>query len=342
MDPATHALTSFALARGFFPRRSWPFTIGVVLAGTLADVDLLTLLFGPRAYLDGHHTVTHSLICTVVIIAISAAFVDQCRARFLKRGAIVSNTAAESFAIIVLAASGAVALHLLMDLTCSQGIALLWPFGTVRFAWDCVRSLDPWILTLLLAGLLLPEIFRLVGSEIGAREKSPRGRNGALVALTLIVIYVGARAVLHNNAEGQLDAHTYRGESPRRVAVFPDSSSAINWRGVVETTTQICTIDLGATESFDPEGALCVHKPEESQILAAAQKTETAQKFLQATRLPKARVDTTEEGSEIVLRDMRDIAQNDSTHALAARILLDRSGQVTNQKILWARTVHLR
>src|SRR4029077_14752429 len=49
---AAHLLTSFTLARGFFPRRTWWFVVGVALAGTLADLDLLSELFGSGAYLS--------------------------------------------------------------------------------------------------------------------------------------------------------------------------------------------------------------------------------------------------------------------------------------------------
>src|SRR5262249_13772577 len=223
-------------------------------------------------------------------------------------------------------------------------VTLLWPFHPTRFAWDFLPEIDPWILALLIAGMFLPELFRLVGTEIGAKQKSPRGRNGALVALALLVFYVGVRVVAHGNALARLDAHSYRGESPRQVGAFPDSFSPITWHGVVETASQVCTVDVSeaGTWRFDPESAVCAHKPEDSAALTTAQKTQTALAFLQATQFPKATVGATSEGFEVVLRDMRDIAQNESLHALAARILLDRKAQVTSQSIVWASSVTLR
>jgi hypothetical protein len=71
VDPATHALTSFALARGIFPRRPWWFVLGVVLAGTIADLDLVSALVGPGAYLSTRHTITHSILGTLPVIAVS-------------------------------------------------------------------------------------------------------------------------------------------------------------------------------------------------------------------------------------------------------------------------------
>jgi inner membrane protein len=191
---------------------------------------------------------------------------------------------------------------------------------------------------------LLPELFGLVGSEIGAKEKAPRGRIGAIAALLLVLLYVGARATLHGNAVAQLDAHTYRGESARRLAAFADPLSLVTWHGVVETSTQICTVNVPAAEGtrFDPESALCAHKPEASPALAKAQQALSMKTFLQAARFPKAIVGPTADGTEVVVRDMRDIAENEKRYAVAVYILLDWKGQVTSQVIIWASDLRLR
>jgi inner membrane protein len=244
----------------------------------------------------------------------------------------------------LIAATLAAVVHVLMDLCASAGVALLWPWRETRFAWDWLPGVDPWILALLLAGILLPELFGLVGSEIGTKDTAPRGRNGAIAALLLLMIYIGARATLHGNAVAQLDAHTYRGESPRRLAAIADPVSLLTWHGVVETATQICAVDAPASESnrFDPESGLCVHKPEDSPELITAQQTDTMKQFLQAARFPKASVGTTEDGTEVVARDVSNSEGDETRLAVAVRILLDRKGQVTSQKMLWASEVHLR
>lgn len=343
MDPATHALTSFALARGIFPRQPWRFVLGVAFAGTVADVDLVSALVGPGAYLFAGHTVTHSILGTVTVILAVVVMYSLLRSKNAppqKAG----PTSDAGIAMLLIAATLAAVLHVLMDLGSSAGVALLWPWRATRFACDWLPRVDPWILALLLAGILLPELFGLVGSEIGAKDKAPRGRNGAIVALVLVLIYVGARATLHGNAVAQLDAHTYRGESPRRLAVFADPISMINWHGVVETATRICTVDVPASGNarFDPESALCVYKPEDSPLLAAAQQTEAVKKFLQSTHFPKASVGAAEDGTEVVVRDVRDSAQHESRFAVAVRVLLDRKGRVTSQEMLWASEVQLR
>jgi inner membrane protein len=191
---------------------------------------------------------------------------------------------------------------------------------------------------------LLPELFGLVGSEIGAKEKSPRGRNAAIAALVLVLIYVGVRATLHGNAVAQLDAHTYRGEPARRLAAFADPVSLVTWHGVVETDLQICTVSVPATQGtrFDPEGGVCVHKPAESPALAAARQTNATKHFLQAARFPRASVGKTEDGTEVVVRNARDSAEDQKRFAVAVRVLLDQNGRVTSRALVWASEVRLR
>jgi len=354
VDPATHALTSFALARGIFPRRPWWFVLGVVIAGTIADADLVSAVFGPGAYLFARYTFTHSILGTVAVIAVAVGAARLLRPKSgpsrnrirdaenaLQKAAATKEA---GIATLLIAATMAAVLHVLMDVCTSAGVALLWPWRVTRFAWDWLPGVDLWILAFLLAGTLLPELFGLVGSEIGAKDRAPRGRTGAIAALMLVLIYVGARATLHGNAVAQLDAHTYRGESPRRLAAFAEPLSLVTWHGVVETATQICTVSVPAVEStrFDPESAVCVHKPEDSPALAAAEQTEATKKFLQSGRFPKASVGATEDGTEVVVREVRNSAVAETRFAVAVRVLLDRNGQVTSQKILWASEVHLR
>lgn len=354
MDPVAHALTSFALARGIFPRRPWWFALCVVLAGTIADVDLASALAGPGAYLFARQTITHSILGTAAVVAVALGAAQLLRLKrrpsrtpvrdaenALQKAAATQDT---GIATLLIAGTLAAALHVVMDVCTSAGVALLWPWRETRFAWDWLPSVDPWILALLLAGILLPELFGLVGSEIGMKATAPRGRNGAIAALVLVLIYVGARATLHGNAVAQLDAHTYRGESPQRLAAFADPVSLVTWHGVVETSTQICTVNVAASESarFDPESGLCVHKPEDSPALAAAEQTEATKNFLQAARFPKASVGTTDDGTEVVVRDMRNSAQIETRLAVGVRVLLDRKGQVKTQQLLWASEAHLR
>ena len=306
-------------------------------------MDLLSTFAGPAAYLSLRQTFTHSIWGTVAAIAVAVGI-----ALLLGRKKLPSQQtdAAKNLGIPALlgATSLAGALHVLMDEGTSVGVALLWPWRATRFAWDWLPRVDPWILVLLLAGLLLPELFRLVGSEIGTKNTAPRGRNGAIAAFALVLIYIGVRATLHGNAIAQLDAHTYRGESPRQLAAFADPISLITWRGIVETSTQICTFSVPTTlgTRFDPESGECVHKPEDSPTLALAVQTESVKKFMQSARFPKASVGATDDGMEVAIRDVRDPAEEATRLSVAVRVLLNSKGKLKSQEILWANQISLK
>jgi membrane-bound metal-dependent hydrolase YbcI (DUF457 family) len=333
VDIASHALASFALARGFFPRRRWPVVLGMLFAGTFADVDLLSALFGPAAYFAARRTFTHSLLGTLVVVALAILFT-----RYLDKKQIAPLVAlAPPLAI-------AAALHLLLDLFQSEGIVLLWPIGPTRFAMDWLPSVDPWILAILIAGILVPELFHLVSSEIGAKDKAPRGRNGAIVAFAWIAVYAGARALLHSGSVASLEPHSYRGESARAVGAFPDGLSMLTWHGVVETQSLLCRVEVpaGPGKNFDPESADCLYKPEASPELEAAQKTDVARAYLRAMPFPRAAVAKTQDGYEVVLRSMRDLAEGETRHRLAARILLDSHFAISSEALIWLSDAHLR
>jgi membrane-bound metal-dependent hydrolase YbcI (DUF457 family) len=305
----------------------------MLIAGTLADVDLLSELFGPAAYFAARRTFTHSLLGTLVVIVLAVLL-----ARALGKKQI------EPLSALLLPLGVAAALHPLLDLFQSEGVELLWPFRAERFAMDWLPSLDPWILAILLAGILAPEFLRLVSSEIGAKDKNPRGRNGAIVAMAMIAVYIGGRALLHSGSIASLEPHSYDGQSARRVAAFPDALSILTWHGVVETQSLLCQAEVASAsgKGFDPESADCLHKPGASPELDAAQNTRIAREYLKAMPFPRAVVAKTQDGYEVVIRSMRDLAEGENRHRVAARILLDSRFGISSEDFVWTGDVHLR
>jgi len=321
------------MARGFFPRRRWPTVFGIVCAGTLADVDLLSAFFGPATYFAARRTFTHSLVGFIVIVVLSVLI-----ARYS------GKRQPEFFSALLLPVAAAAAVHLLLDLSQSEGVAVLWPFSSVRLAVNWLPSIDPWIMAIFVTGICVPELFHLITSEIGVKDKTPRGRNGSLIAFAVIVAYLGARGFLHFSSATLLDPHSYGGESARRVDAFPDALSLLTWHGVVETQSLLCLVDVpvGPGKNFDPEIADCLHKPEVSLELDAAQKTDVAREYVRALPFPRAAVAKTSDGYEVVIRSMRDAAEHETRHRLAARILLDRRFGITSEELVWLSEVRLR
>lgn len=329
MDPITHGLASYVLKRAAFPRLARPATLAMVIAGTFADIDGQSARFGPAAFLAFYRTCFHSLLAAVLFsVAATLPFLV---------GKPPSTEKRTSPAVIFMAALSASVLHLLMDVCQTAGVALFWPFSPRRFALDWVAHLDLWILGILLAGVLLPALSGLVTDEIGAKSKGPKGRFGASVALAVLLLYFGARSILHNSAVVAVQSRAYRGESPRRTAVFAESASPFRWQGIVETESALheVEVEVGQAAKFDPDSARTSYKPEPSPSLDAARNTAVAHRFLQAARFPKASVEKTPEGFHITLRDFPYTRDTRSGLRVQATIETDPAGKVLSQQLSW-------
>jgi membrane-bound metal-dependent hydrolase YbcI (DUF457 family) len=329
MDPLTQALASYTLKRAAFPRVARSTTIAMLLAGTIADIDVLSRFAGPSAFLTFYRTYFHSFLAALLFdLLVTLPF-------FLRQREPKDEQ--PSPLPVFAAALSASVLHLLLDLCQSTGVELFWPFATRRFALDWLPHLDLWILGILLAGILLPALSRLVIEEIGAKSKGPRGKVGASLALAGMLLYIVLRFVLHGNALAALESRTYRGESPRHAAAFPESSSPFRWHGIVETASALhdVEVEVGPAASFDPDSAVTSYKPEPSAALDAARETAVARRFLQAARFPKASVEKTPDGFQVLLRAFpyaRDASSGLRIHAL---IETDPSGKILSQELAW-------
>jgi membrane-bound metal-dependent hydrolase YbcI (DUF457 family) len=336
MDVFTHALASLTLTRAAIPRArraAWAVTI---VAGTIASIDALSALSSPAAYIAWYHTYTDSLVASVAAAALPTIAYVLCT----RKSSSLRVTPATLFAIALLAAW----LHLAMEACQSDGVALFWPFRADRIRADWLASVDPWIIAILLAAILLPELLRLVSDEIGAKAKSPRGQLAAILGLAFVILYVGVRAELHSNVLAGTEARNYQNESPRRAAAFPEAASLFNWHAIVETDSAVheFTVNAAPGTPFDPQNNITLFKPEDSPALDHARDSDAAKEFLSVARFPKATVEKTATGFEVQLRDLRYAAENKTSREIVAIIDTDANGQVTDDTLLWARDLSHR
>lgn len=329
MDPLTHALASYSLQRAAFPRLSRGATIAIVLAGVVADVDLLSIYFGPSAYLAVNHTYFHSILAAL-------AFTLLATLPFL----LLKRKVPENKIPVATIFSGALVaalFHLVLDTCQTDGVELLWPFSRRRFMMDWLPLLDLWVLGILLAGILLPLLSGLVTEEIGARSKGPRGRLGAILALAAVILYLLVRLVFHGDAIASLQSRIYRGELPHKVAAFAESSSPFRWYGIVETARALYEVEVpvGPGSDFDPSSATTSYKPEPSPALNAARNSAVAQRFLQVARFPKATVEQTPAGFHVMLRAFPYSRDSSSSLRVQALIDTDPSGKILSEELAW-------
>lgn len=358
MDPLTHGVASFALQRAFFPKAKFATVAAMLVAGLLADLDSLAALFGPAAYITWHRNATHSLLAALFTapLAVLLSFAVLLAFGIASWGGIViplgkgapseaaqdpRTTARQDAKALVyralLACLASALLHLALDVCQTDGISLLWPLWSRRFSLDVLPKIDPWLLTVLIAAIVLPELFRLVSDEIGARSKRPRGRNGAIVGLSVVLLYLGLRVLLHANTLTSLEARTIAGETPHGVGAFPDSTSPFLWHGIVETQSAMNLVNMrsmGGEVSY-ASGITTLRKPDPSPVLAAAQNSGAAIVFVRFARFPKATVQTELEGYSVEIQDLKDQVTEEQSRAIFADINLDKSAKVVSSELQW-------
>jgi membrane-bound metal-dependent hydrolase YbcI (DUF457 family) len=330
MDVGTHALASLALSRAIFPRAPKLLWVWTTSAGVIADTDQLSALISPSEYVAWYRTYTHSLVASFLIAAILIALYRACAPSTVRKRLPVRD--------VLIAVLLVQWLHLAMDAAHWQGVELLWPLNHARVAADWLPSIDPWIISILIAAIALPEFFHLVTAEIGAKDKKPRGVVGAAAGLTIVLFYVGLRAELHATAVAQLQNRVYVREMPRRVAAYCEFTSLVSWKGVAETESALheVTVRIGSTRLSSLDTGVNLFKPEPSRLLQAAQTTELAKRFLQIARFPKATIQKMDSGSEVQIRDVRYAAAAEFKHEPMVAIDFDLSGKLFSEEIIWA------
>lgn len=338
MEPVTHALASLTIAQAAQKRLPRYGKWMVLASGLAPDLDYASYAGGPEAFLRFHRTLLHSLLgAAVACCAIAGAF---CFAERQQSKQHSDGNSPESLRFLPALAACAVGAfgHLLLDLPSGIGIQLLWPFRAKWFSWDLIPNLDPWILIALLAGLLLPQLFRLISEEIGEKKKKVRGRGEAIFAVLLFCAYLGTRSYLHSEAVDLVLSREFRGLTPLAAGAFPNSSSPFEWRGVAVTDSTVEEVDvpLGPHEEYDPDRSVPRYKPEDSPALEAAQSTLDAAIFLKYARFPLARMTRIEDGFRVEFRDMRFGSGDADLDNILVRVDLNSASHVTRQQFRFA------
>ncbi|MFZ0821127.1 MAG: metal-dependent hydrolase [Candidatus Acidiferrales bacterium] len=326
MDPISQTLLSITVCRAGFDRLTRLAMPMLIVSGLAVDLDLLSAIGGPRAYLEGRCTATHSFLGASIIAAVVAlAFTLAGR-----KHATEPIRFARAFTVCL---AGAL-IHIALEFAGSYGVKLFWPFSGRWFALDLIAPIDPWLIVFLLAGILLPALFRLITEEIGAKHKSRSIARGAIAALALLVIYLGGREVLHMRALQMLNSRLYRGDPPITMGAFPDSTSPFKWYGVVVTENALIRVDVPILGSqFDPESGRPYFKPEPSAALEAARATPTASLFLSFARFPRAHIEQTDAGYHVEITDLRFDVHSPPGRVTSAVIDLTPQAQITKEEL---------
>ncbi len=228
MEPVTHILTGACLARTGLNRRTAYATVAMAIAAEFPDIDTIWTLKGPVSGFQHHRGITHTFLglpLEAALLLLFFYFYELWRRRTGRES--VSNDSRRGlperpparwgtlYAFLLLALLS----HLLLDYTNNYGIRPFFPFVDRWYAASIVFIFDPLLFLLLLAGLLMPALFGLIGQEVGARRESFRGRGWARGALAAVVLLWGMRWIEHEGALALAQEQTLR--APSISAVTP-------------------------------------------------------------------------------------------------------------------------
>ncbi len=206
MEPVTHMLTGACLARTGFHRRVRYATAAMVIAAEFPDIDTVWSLRGPISGFQHHRGITHTCLglpFEAGLLLLGVFLWHRWRSR---KGVHLSGNRTQQeqvavrwgalYALILLALLS----HLLLDYTNNYGLRPFFPFNERWYAASIVFIFDPLLFSFLVAGLLLPSVFRLVSREIGAGHRPVTGSGWARAALVGVLLLWGIRTYEHGRA----------------------------------------------------------------------------------------------------------------------------------------------
>ena len=310
-------------------------TLTVTLAAEAPDLDVLSRFGGPAFGFAHHRGFTHSFLGVPLDAAVVVGFVYliwRLRGRRLKDPNLPPRWGLLFFYACLAGLS-----HILLDFTNNYGVRPFWPFSEKWYSWDIVFIFEPVMFVILLLGLIVPSLFSLIDTEIGARARGPRGRLAATLALVGVVLLWGLRDFEHRRAVNALAARTYQGSDPLRVSAYPAMTDPFRWYGVVETPAFFALAPVDSLQpEVDPQGRLDIrYKPEETPITLAAKKSYLGRVYLDWAQYPITETETLDppEGGYIVnFQDLRFVQlpsflnrRSEPRRALGAGVQLDKN-----------------
>ncbi|MGH9651089.1 MAG: metal-dependent hydrolase, partial [Terriglobales bacterium] len=298
MDPLTHMLTGACMSRAGLNRKTTLATLTLVLSAEVSDLDFLAYFGGPVFGFAHHRGITHTFLGVPVMAALALGMVWVLNRLLVRWKRPPAKGGPPRWGLLYgYACLGALS-HILLDFTNNYGVRPFAPFYPRWFSWDIVSIVEPLLLLPLLAGLIVPSLFRLIQEEVGARRAGPRGRGGAIFALVCVLVLWGLRDFEHRRAVAALESRLYHGAEPLRVSAYPYDTNPFLWYGVVETQDSFETMHVDSlTPEVDPrDRARIRYKPEETPASLAAKKSYLGRVYLDWAQYPMFEVEQRDSG----------------------------------------------
>jgi len=312
MEPVTHFLTGAVLARTGFNRKTALATAAMTLAAEAADLDVFWRFHGSVGAFAAHRGITHTVWAIPFLAALVTGFLCFWRKMWSRVRPPMGGVHEKPVRWELIFGYSCIAAltHLWLDYTNNYGVRAFWPLDKTWRALDIVYIVEPVMLVILLAALLLPALLGLVSDEVGARSRNPRGRGMACLAIVMLICLWSYRGIEHHKAIQMIEGASFDGQSAVRVAAFPTHTNPWLWDGLVETKGfyKRVSIDTRSGRVEDPGPQTLLYKPEETAITQAARQTYTGRVYLGWARFPLLETQPSTDpakGPTVCFHDMR-------------------------------------
>jgi inner membrane protein len=306
----------------------------MTLAAEAPDLDVLGGFRGPVFGFAHHRGFTHSFLGLLIVSAVVVGFM-YCVWRLRGRKTNDPDLPPRWGLLFGLAYLAGLS-HILLDFTNNYGVRPFWPFWERWYEWDIVFIVEPVLLVALTLGLVVPALFGLIDQEIGRKQKGPRGRGAAIVALAAMVLLWGVRDYEHRRAVNALRALRYEKADPIRVGAFPTYLNPFLWRGVVETREIFAMPDVDSSvPEVDPDRSpQWTYKPAETPATLAAKGSYLGRFYADWAKFLITKTEPTSDGGYIVyFYDLRFGSSMPASgrRPLSAGVALDRNLKVKSE-----------
>ena len=345
MDNVTHSLVGAALAETGLKRITPLGSATLIVAANIPDVDVISLAFGPFAYLKWHRGITHSLI-GFPIVALLLALCMYAAARIAYRRGKLPSPA--GFAPLLLLSFVGTVTHPLLDFTNSYGWRPFLPFNDEWHYIDLTFVADPWIWLALGATVFLARaksrraivlwisgaviagsvivlsgvapvikiIWITAACVIGAlrffkvEEKAARELN--IAGVSALILYIVVLAILHVTALFRAAEAAQVAVAPSKQVVeinaLPSEANPLKWRAFVSTEDgyQVADVNLlGPGNDASTTFQALPRLDGPQSALDAAGTHPDVRTFLRFARYPVTRVTPRAGGQTVEIEDIR-------------------------------------
>ena len=285
VDPFTHLMTGACLARAGFNRKAAYATAAMVVAADLPDIDTLWSLGGPVAAFQHHRGWTHTFL-GVPVEAAAVVGVAWMWHRWRGGGAEAKLAAPVRWGLLFWFALVALLSHLALDWTNNYGLRPFFPFNPRWYEGSIVFIAEPVLWAMLLAALVAPALFGLIGSEVGARKERFRGRGWAIAALVGMMAMWGWREVERQRALTLVAGQDF-GAEVVRMTVSPHPITPFKWHAVVETPMyyQLAVVDT-LNGTVTASAAEMIYKPPTTLATLLAKRSWLGEAYLDWSKWP--------------------------------------------------------